>query len=82
MTCTKENQVEITMRPTYLLFPGPALMAEWSNTSSVTPRYDSPQLGFKLWLGHVRRLPLTWVKAVVFAGYYRFLQHSQLASLE
>ena len=38
--------------------------------------------GFESWPGHVRKLPVTWGKAVVFAGYFGFLHYLQLASHE
>ena len=40
----------------------------------------SPLPGLESKPGHVRKLPVTWGQAVVFAGYSGFLHHLQLAS--
>ena len=42
----------------------------------------SPLPGFESRPGYVRKLPVTWGKVVVFAGYSGFLHYVQLASHE
>ena len=53
-----------------------------SKAPLLTARCLSPLLGFESRPGHVRKLPVTWGKAVVFAGYSGFLHYLQLASHE
>ena len=55
-------------------------MAVWSKALPLTDSYLSPLSGFIYCLGHVRKLPVTWGKVVVFVGYSSFLHQSQLAS--
>ena len=47
---------------------GPALSAVWSKAPGLTARCLSPLFGFESRPGHVGKLPVTWGKAVVFAG--------------
>ena len=61
---------------------GPALTAVWSKAPPLTARCLSPLPGFESRPGHVRKLPVTWGWAVVFAGYSGFLHYLQLASHE
>ena len=60
----------------------PALTAVWSKAPLLTARCLSPLLGFESRPGHVRKLPVTWGKAVFFTGYSGFLHYLQLASHE
>ena len=57
-------------------------MAVWSKAPPLTAHCLSPLPGFKSRPGHVRKLPVTWGWAVVFAGYSGFLHYLQLASHE
>ena len=61
---------------------GPALMAVWSKALPLTAVASclSPLPGFESRPGHVRKLPVTLGKAVVFARYSDFLNQLQLAS--
>ena len=47
---------------------GAALTAVCSKTPPLTARCLLPLTGFESLPGHVRKLPVTWSKAVVFAG--------------
>ena len=58
------------------------LTAVWSKAPPLTVRCLSPLSGFESRPGHVRKLPVTWGQAVVFAGYSGFLHYLQLASHE
>ena len=40
-----------------------------------TDSCTSPLPGLESWAGQVRKLPVTWGQAVVFAGYSDFLHH-------
>ena len=52
---------------------GPALVTAWYMVLPLTANCLSPLPGFESCPGHVRKLPVTWGKAVVFAWYYGFL---------
>ena len=52
-------------------------MAVWSK---VLPLIALTTVGFESYLGHVRKLPVTWGQVVVFTRYSGFLHHVQLAS--
>ena len=54
----------------------------WSKVLPLTARCLSPLPRFESWPGHVRKLPVTWGKAVVFAGYSGFLHYIQVARHE
>ena len=60
----------------------PVLTGVWSKAPPLTARCLSPLPRFESRPGHVRKLPVTWGKAVVFAGYSGFLHYIQLASHE
>ena len=56
-------------------------MVLWSRALPKTASCLSPFLsGMKSQLANVRKLPIVWGKAVVFAGYLGFLHQLQLAS--
>ena len=58
-------------------------MAVWSiKASPLTARCLSQLPGFESRPGHVRKLPVTWGYAFVFAGYYVFLHYLRMASYE
>ena len=59
---------------------GPALMAVCSKVLPLTDSYSSPLSGFEPRLGRLRKVPVTWGWAVVFARCPGFLQQLQLAS--
>ena len=59
---------------------GPTLMAELSKALPLTASYLSPLPEFESRPGHFRKLTVTRGHAVVFARYYGFLHHIQLAS--
>ena len=59
---------------------GLALLAVWSKVLPLSARCFSPLFGFESRPGHVRELPVTWGKAVVFAEHFGFLQQLQWAS--
>ena len=50
-------------------------MAVWSKVPPLTARCLSPLPVFETRPGHVRKLPVTWGWAVVFAGYSGFLHY-------
>ena len=55
-------------------------MTVWSRALPLTASCLSPLPGFESWPEHVRKLPVTWGEAVVFARYSAFLHQFQLAS--
>ena len=57
-------------------------MAYLSKAPPLTARCLTSLPGFESWPGQVRKLPVPWGKAVVFAGYSRFLHYLELASHE
>ena len=66
-----------------LKMPGPALIVVWSKALPLTPSCLSLLSGLESQPEHdMRKLPVTWCKAVVSAGYSGFLQQLQLASHE
>ena len=57
----------VALTPSTLQLPemGPALMAVWSKAlTHLTVSCLSPQSGFEFYPGHVRKLPVTWVRWV------------------
>ena len=56
------------------------MMAVYSKALPLTASCLSTLPGFESHPGHVRKLPVTWGKAVVFAGYSSFFHQLQLAS--
>ena len=46
---------------------GPVVIAEWSNSKALplTASCLPPLCGFESWLGHVRKLPVTWGQSLV-----------------
>ena len=57
-------------------------MANRSKAPSLTARCLSSLPGFESRPAHVRKLPVPWGKAVVFAGYSPFLHYLKRASHE
>ena len=55
-------------------------MAVWSRMLPLTARCLSPLPGYQSQPGHVRKFPVTYGLAVVFAGYSGFLHQLLLAS--
>ena len=55
-------------------------MAVWSKILQLTASCLSPLPGFEPQSGQVRKLPVTWGKAVVFTKYFGFLHYLQLAN--
>ena len=55
-------------------------MAMWSKALPLTDSCLSPLPMFEFRSGQVRKLPVTWGKMVVFAGYSSFLHKFRLAS--
>ena len=51
-----------------------------SLTLPLTASFLSPLFGYESYLGHVRKLPVTWGQVVVFARYSSFLHQLQMAS--
>ena len=58
---------------------GLALMTVLSKALPLTASYIPPLSGFESHLGSVKKLPVTWCKAVGFDGYSGFLHQLQLA---
>ena len=58
------------------------MMALWSKAPPLSACCLSPLPGLESRPGHVRKLPVTWGWAVIFAGYSGFLHYLQLASHE
>ena len=61
-----------------LKIKGPALMTMVLGVATLTDSCLSTLSGFKYQLGHVRKLPVTCGKEMVFTGYSGFLPHSQM----
>ena len=72
-TCNTFNSLPFTASHLFHLSTSqwvqrPALMAEWSTALPLTITCLSPQSRFESLQGHVRRLLVIWVKAVVLLG--------------